>query len=89
MNSSANNKAESGTELTKVKINEPASASQTTPTPTCSPEVCRQARNRYQPPDLATDSPWNQKKTYFFIGTLGIFVLWILIYTILSEKKLV
>lgn len=89
MNPSTKNKAEAGTELTKVKVNGPSGTSETTATTTCTPEVCRQARNRYQPPDLASDSPWNHKKTYFFIGTLCVFMLWIIIYSIISEKKLV
>lgn len=88
MNSSTNKKPETGTELTKVKVN-PAATSETTATTTCNPGVCREARNRYQPPDLASDSPWNMKKTYFFVGTLCIFVLWIIVYTIISESKLV
>lgn len=89
MNSSPKKKTETGTELTKVKVNDPSGTSENTATTTCTPEVCRQARNRFQPPDLATDSPWNQKKTYFFIGILGVFLLWIIIYSIVSEKKLV
>lgn len=89
MNASVKKKAEAGTELTKVKVIGPTGTSETTATTTCNPEVCRQARNRYQPPDLATDSPWNQKKTYFFIVTLGIFAVWIIVYSIISEKKLV
>lgn len=88
MNSSVKKKNETGTELTNVKVTNPG-ISETTATTTCTPEVCRQARNRYQPPDLATDSPWNHKKTYFFIATLGVFVLWIVVYTIVSEKKMV
>lgn len=85
MSSFSKKKPENSTELTKVNIG----TSETTATTTCNPEVCRNARNLYQPPDLATDSPWNTKKAYFFAGTLGIFLLWIIVYTIVSEKKLV
>lgn len=89
MNQTKREKNDTGTELTKVKVNNPQPTSATTATTTCNPEVCRDARNRYQPPDLASDSPWNHKKTYFFLGTMCIFVLWIVIYSIVSEKKLV
>ncbi|KAJ8964675.1 hypothetical protein NQ314_004707 [Rhamnusium bicolor] len=56
---------DTGTELTKVTVNgsSPSTARATT---TCTPEVCRSARQRFQPPDLSSDSPWNKKKTYFF-----------------------
>ncbi|KAG5880051.1 hypothetical protein JTB14_018476 [Gonioctena quinquepunctata] len=77
-----------GTELTKITVNGTSSEAKATTT-TCTPEVCRSARQRYQPPDLASDSPWNQKKTYFFIGTICVFVAWMIIYSILSELKLV
>ncbi|XP_018579312.1 uncharacterized protein LOC108917285 isoform X2 [Anoplophora glabripennis] len=77
---------DTGTELTKVTVNGAPPARATT---TCTPEVCRSARQRFQPPDLSSDSPWNQKKTYFFIGTLVIFAVWIVIYSIVSELKLV
>lgn len=78
---------EVGIEMTRVAVH--SGGTEARATTTCTPEVCRQARQRYQPPDLATDSPWNQKKTYFFIGTIGVFIIWVIIYTIVSELKLV
>ncbi|KAL1501672.1 hypothetical protein ABEB36_006961 [Hypothenemus hampei] len=75
---------ETGTELNKFTTVHGNKA-----TTTCSPEVCRSARQRFQPPDLANNSPWNQKKTYFFIGVIALLILWIIIYTIVSELKLV
>nr|XP_023016660.1 uncharacterized protein LOC111505976 isoform X1 [Leptinotarsa decemlineata] len=85
---------EKGVELTKITVNGTTSEAKATSadaktTTTCTPEVCRSARQRYQPPDLASDSPWNQKKTYFFIATIIVFVIWIIIYSIISELKLV
>ncbi|CAG9863167.1 unnamed protein product [Phyllotreta striolata] len=51
----------------------------------CTPHVCRQARQNYAPPDLANDSPWNRKKTYFFVGTFCVFIAWIVIYSTISS----
>ncbi|KAJ8925255.1 hypothetical protein NQ315_009083 [Exocentrus adspersus] len=80
---------DTGTELTKVTVNGELPSAAARATTTCTPEVCRSARQRFQPPDLSSDSPWNQKKTYFFIGTIAIFAVWIVIYSIISELKLV
>ncbi|CAH1126659.1 unnamed protein product [Ceutorhynchus assimilis] len=77
---------EAGTELNKVTIiNGNIKAS----TNTCTPEVCRRARQQYQPPDLANSSPWNQKKTYFFISVIVLLIVWIVVYTTVSQLKIV
>nr|CAI5816892.1 unnamed protein product [Callosobruchus analis] len=89
MEGKASKGTDRGTELMKISVANGASTSAARSTTTCTPEVCRAARQKYQPPDLASDSPWNQKKTYFFIGTVAVFVVWIIIYTIVSELKLV
>ncbi|XP_050294196.1 uncharacterized protein LOC126734554 isoform X2 [Anthonomus grandis grandis] len=74
---------ETGTELNKVTVNGHVKA-----TTTCSPEVCRSARQRFQPPDLS-GNPWNQKKTIFFITVIVLLIVWIIVYTIVSELKMV
>lgn len=84
MENKAFKETEAGTELHQVTINGNVKA-----TTTCTPQVCRSARQRYQPPDLANNSPWNQKKTYFFIGVISLLVVWIIVYTVVSELKLV
>ncbi|XP_030754454.1 uncharacterized protein LOC115881188 isoform X2 [Sitophilus oryzae] len=75
---------EAGTELNKINVNGKIKA-----TTTCTPEVCRSARQQFQPPNLAENSPWNQKKTYFFIAVIVLLLVWIIIYSIVSELKLV
>ncbi|XP_019759396.1 uncharacterized protein LOC109537221 isoform X2 [Dendroctonus ponderosae] len=84
MENKAFKETEAGTELNQVTIHGNVKA-----TTTCTPQVCRTARQRYQPPDLANNSPWNQKKTYFFIGVISLLVVWIIVYTVVSELKLV
>ncbi|XP_057652426.1 uncharacterized protein LOC130891604 isoform X1 [Diorhabda carinulata] len=76
---------EIGTELKKITID----GAQTSGALTCTPEVCRNARQRYAPPDLSGDAPWNQKKTYLFIGTICVFFLWMIVYSIVSTFHLV
>ncbi|XP_060525733.1 uncharacterized protein LOC132703505 isoform X2 [Cylas formicarius] len=78
--------SEAGTELNSVVTNGDLTTKATT---TCTPEVCRSARQRFQPPDLANNSPWHKKKTYFFVGTIVLLIIWIAVYTIVSELKLV
>lgn len=86
MNNSAKKKTEADTELTRVNVSDAMTNSEATATAAtkCSPEMCKQARNRNKP-DFATDSPWNIKKTYFLIGVLSLFLLWIIIYVIVSR----
>lgn len=87
---------EVGTEMTKLKTAQTngassvvsAGTSAAAATTTCSPEVCRQARQRFHPPDLS-EGPWSTKKTYFFVGIIVLMILWIIIYTILSVYELV
>ncbi|KAJ8962782.1 hypothetical protein NQ318_001181 [Aromia moschata] len=88
MDNKAFKETNTGTELMKVTVNG-ASTSAARATTTCTPEVCRLARQRFHAPDLSSDSPWNRKKTYFFVGTIVTFVLWIVVYTTVSELKLV
>lgn len=85
-NKSFNGKDES-VELKKITIN---GNNTSTPksTTTCTPAICRTARGVIQPPD-ESDSPWNIKKTYFLIGIIAMFVVWILIYAIVSKLKIV
>ncbi|RZC41583.1 hypothetical protein BDFB_013392 [Asbolus verrucosus] len=54
---------------------------------TCTPEVCRAARQRYQPPDLA-GSPWHMKKTVFLVGLIVLLIVWIIVFTTLSQLQL-
>lgn len=54
------------------------------PDVSCRPEHCRDARHRYQPPDL-TGSPWHKKKTFFFISLLVLFIIWVVVYSTLSH----
>ncbi|KAF7280723.1 hypothetical protein GWI33_005579 [Rhynchophorus ferrugineus] len=75
---------EAGTELNKINTNGNVKA-----TTTCTPEVCRSARHQFQPPNLTNSSPWNQKKTYFFIGIMVLLLVWVIIYATVSELKLV
>ncbi|XP_066156078.1 uncharacterized protein [Euwallacea fornicatus] len=75
---------ETGTELNKVTI-----TGEINSIATCTPEVCRRTRQEFQPPNLINHSPWNQKKTYFFIGIICLMVIWIIAYTIVSKLKLV
>lgn len=84
MENKAFKETETDTELNTVTIKDNIKA-----TTTCTPQVCRTARQQYQPPDLANNSPWNQKKTYFFIGVIALLIVWIIVYTIISELKLV
>lgn len=83
MDNKSYKETEAGTELNRVEVNGSAKA-----TTTCTPEVCRSARQRFQPPDLSS-GPWNQKKTYFFIAIIVLLIVWIIVYTVVSELKLV
>lgn len=77
---------EKGTELQMVK-NKTNGSSGTDPSTSCRPEVCLAARQRRQAPDLG-DSPWQTRKTVFLIGTIVLLVIWIIVYTTLSQLKL-
>ncbi|XP_019881912.1 uncharacterized protein LOC109609645 isoform X2 [Aethina tumida] len=83
--------SDKGTELKKVVINGTQTQTEE-PGPskpiTCTPDVCRQARQRFQPPDLA-DSPWHTKKTYFFFGIIVLLVIWAIIYGLLTHFDVV
>lgn len=78
--------AEKGTELEMVR-NKTNGSSGNDPSTSCKPEVCIVARQRYQAPDLS-DSPWQTRKTVFLIGTIVLLVIWIIVYTTLSQLKL-
>lgn len=78
-------KSEKGIELSVSSTNGGPSVSENLVT--CSPEVCRTARQRYQPPDLA-GSPWHIKKTFFLIGLIVLLIIWIIVFTTLNEFNL-
>lgn len=78
--------AEKGTELEMVRNKTNGSTGNDAST-SCRPEVCQAARQRYQAPDLA-ESPWQHRKTVFLIGTIVLLVIWIIVYTTLSQLKL-
>ncbi|CAH1109734.1 unnamed protein product [Psylliodes chrysocephalus] len=73
----------------KITVNGQIAGTSTETDTVCTPHVCRQARQNYTPPDLANDSPWNRKKTYFFVGTFCVFIAWVVIYSTVSSFGLV
>ncbi|KAK9737277.1 hypothetical protein QE152_g10866 [Popillia japonica] len=50
----------------------------------CKPEICQAARSRYSPPELA-GSPWHIKKTIFLLTFLILMVIWVIVFTTLSQ----
>lgn len=80
---------ETGTELKRVEVNGGAAGTSKNnqQTVTCSPEVCRKARQTFRPPDLS-EGPWHKKKTYFFVGTIVLLLIWIVVYATLSHYDL-
>jgi hypothetical protein len=83
----ADRKNEKGIELSVSSTNGGASSATENLVVTCTPEVCRTARQRYPPPDLA-GSPWHLKKTIFLLGLIVLLIIWIVIFTTLSQLKL-
>lgn len=53
----------------------------------CRPEVCRRARESYKLPEL-TGNPWHRKKTIALSVLLALFIVWIIVYTTLSQLKM-
>lgn len=79
---------EKGTELEVVQsLKNTPNGNSTNPSTSCTPEVCIASRERTRGPDLS-GSPWHFKKTVFLIGTIVLLVLWIIVYTTLSQLKL-
>ena len=58
------------------------------PSTSCNPDVCQAARRKYAAPDL-TDSPWHSNKTIFFLAIIALMVIWVIVYTTISQLKLV
>lgn len=75
------------TELSVVQTQTNNSSSQAGPSK-CRPEVCRKSRQKYQPPEL-TGSPWHLKKTIFLLSIIVLLVIWIVVFSTLSQYKLV
>ncbi|KAJ3650133.1 hypothetical protein Zmor_021841 [Zophobas morio] len=79
-------KGEKGIELSVSSTNGGTSASENLVV-TCSPEVCRTARQRYPAPDLA-GSPWHLRKTISLITLIVLLIIWIIIFTTLKQLQI-
>lgn len=82
---------EKGTELEAVNSLKNNNTNKSNPNQqpiSCKPEVCRAAMQKNRRPDLADNNPWHLKKTIFLIGTIVLLVIWIIVYTTISELNL-
>ncbi|KAF5303638.1 hypothetical protein FQA39_LY09885 [Lamprigera yunnana] len=57
------------------------------PSTSCKPEICHSTKKRFQGPDLS-DSPWHKTKTIALVITIILFVIWVIVYTVLSQLDL-
>ncbi|XP_046736354.1 uncharacterized protein LOC124405480 isoform X2 [Diprion similis] len=84
------------TELTEVKLSVPtASVATSTPTsssPAPAPEGipcgkggCKTSRSRGEP---RPESPWHQLKTIFLVSVIIALVIWVIVYTLLTQYQI-
>lgn len=57
------------------------------PSTSCRGEVCQAVLEKFRPPTLSP-SPWHKRKTLYLILTLTLFIIWIIIFTTLSQLNL-
>ncbi|KAK5647730.1 hypothetical protein RI129_002622 [Pyrocoelia pectoralis] len=86
--------AEEGTELGLVRnpgaMSAPSNGNSALyePSTSCNTEVCQSTKNKFPQPNLS-NNPWNRCKTISLIVMIILFVLWIIIYTVLSQMNLI
>lgn len=57
------------------------------PSTTCKGEVCQAVIQKYRPPTLSAN-PWHKRKTIYLILTIVLLVIWIIIYSTLSQLNI-
>lgn len=53
----------------------------------CKAEICKRARTRSRAPQ-SSEGPWHKQKTFYLLMLVILFVIWVIVYSIISSLNL-